>query len=95
MLISPELIVSSASAGHHGSVRVSLANLDDEDYEVGAYMPEVAEEYLEAWHAGKVGRHFKVIPLPSLAARRSRRARKLGKKAAKVAKPKSAAKATK
>lgn len=73
------------------SVRVSLANLDNEDYEkIGAYMREVAEEYLEAWHAGKIGRHFKVIPLPTWYAAAAKKAAK--KKPAKGAKPKKAVK---
>jgi aspartate 4-decarboxylase len=38
------------------SVRVSLANLADEEYEnIGSFMKEAAAEYVEAWKSGKKG----------------------------------------
>ena len=38
------------------SVRVSLANLSDEEYQsIGAFMREAAAEYVEAWKSGKKG----------------------------------------
>jgi aspartate 4-decarboxylase len=40
--------------GPKWSVRVSLANLNDEDYaQIGNYMRKSAEEYVEAWKASK------------------------------------------
>ena len=36
------------------SVRVSLANLNDEDYaQIGNYMRKAAQQYVEAWKGGK------------------------------------------
>jgi aspartate 4-decarboxylase len=52
------------------SVRISLANLADEEYEnIGAFMREAATEYVEAWQKGKKGSS------PAPARRRPRRAR--------------------
>ena len=40
------------SGGPPWSVRVSLANLNDEDYaQIGNYMRKAAEQYVEAWQA--------------------------------------------
>jgi aspartate 4-decarboxylase len=39
--------------GPKWSIRVSLANLNDEDYaQIGNYMRKSAEEYVTAWKAG-------------------------------------------
>jgi aspartate 4-decarboxylase len=57
------------------SVRVSLANLSEPEYEsIGAFMKEAASEYVDAWKAGK-----RIAPAAALqaaartAARRTRR----------------------
>jgi aspartate 4-decarboxylase len=40
--------------GPKWSIRVSLANLNDEDYaQIGNTMRKAAEEYVAAWKAGK------------------------------------------
>ena len=40
--------------GPKWSIRVSLANLDDEDYaQIGTFIRKAAEEYVNAWRAGK------------------------------------------
>lgn len=48
------LLNGSGFAGPEWSVRVSLANLDDEDYSViGKTLSETLSEYVEAWKANK------------------------------------------
>ncbi|MGH6629881.1 MAG: aspartate 4-decarboxylase, partial [Burkholderiales bacterium] len=48
------LLDGGGFGGPKWSVRVSLANLDDEDYtQIGNYMRKAAEEYVAAWKASK------------------------------------------
>ncbi|HXZ95881.1 MAG TPA: aspartate 4-decarboxylase, partial [Burkholderiales bacterium] len=48
------LLDGGGFGGPKWSVRVSLANLDSEDYaQIGNYMRKAAEEYVTAWKASK------------------------------------------
>ena len=56
------------------SVRVSLANLAEQEYEnIGAFMKEAAAEYVEAWKSGKAGKRVAPAGARRAAARTTRR----------------------
>jgi aspartate 4-decarboxylase len=58
------------------SVRVSLANLAEREYEnIGAFMKEAASEYVAAWQAAKAGRRTAPAGARRAAARTTRRRR--------------------
>jgi len=52
-LSSVVLMDGGGFGGPPWSIRVSLANLDEEDYaKIGGYIRQASEEYAEAWKAG-------------------------------------------
>ncbi len=58
------------------SVRISLANLAEQDYEnIGAFMKEAASEYVEAWRSGKSGKRVAPPSARRMAARTTTRRR--------------------